>query len=56
MINIGTAVTLGQVLTTKKDEIEIKLHIPVCAEEKSRVALSRQIGGRWRLIGYGYIS
>ena len=55
MINVGTAVTLGQVITTKKDEIEIKLHIPVCAEEKSRIALSRQIGGRWRLIGYGYI-
>ncbi len=55
MINVGTAVTLGQVVSAKKDEVEIKLHIPVCAEEKSRIALSRQIGGRWRLIGYGYI-
>ncbi|OYT30863.1 MAG: translation initiation factor IF-2 subunit gamma [Thermofilum sp. ex4484_79] len=55
MINVGTAVTLGQVTVVQKDEMEIKLYIPVCAEEDSRIAMSRQIGGRWRLIGYGYI-
>jgi translation initiation factor 2 subunit 3 len=37
----------------KKGEMTLKL--PVCAEEGSNVAISRRIGARWRLIGYGAI-
>ncbi|MEM3613594.1 MAG: hypothetical protein QXQ85_07220 [Candidatus Bathyarchaeia archaeon] len=33
----------------------LKLTRPVCALTGSRVAISRKIAGRWRLIGYGMI-
>ncbi|MCS4542151.1 MAG: translation initiation factor IF-2 subunit gamma [Euryarchaeota archaeon] len=55
MLNVGTATTVGDVTNAKKDEIIIKLKIPVCAESKDRVAISRRIKARWRLIGYGII-
>lgn len=55
MINIGTARSVGVVDSTKKSIIELKLKIPVCAEERERIVISRQIQGRWRLIGYGVI-
>ncbi len=55
MINVGTAVTVGVVTNVSKEHVHVKLKIPVCAEEGARVAISRQIRGRWRLIGYGYI-
>lgn len=54
-LNIGTAATLGQVSHISKDEVEVKLKIPVCAEVNSRAAISRRIKGHWRLIGYGII-
>jgi len=53
LLNIGTAKTTGTVTSASSDRIELKLSIPVCAEEGDRVAISRRIGGRWRLIGAG---
>jgi len=55
MINVGTARSIGKVTSMKKDKIEIKLKIPVNVEKKERVAISKLISGRWRLIGYGTI-
>jgi len=55
MVNVGTAVTIGDVDSASKDSVHMKLRIPVCAEEGARVAISRQFMGRWRLIGYGFI-
>lgn len=55
MINVGTARSLGTVTSVGKNEIEMSLKIPVCADKSDRVALSRQIIDRWRLIGYGVI-
>lgn len=55
LINIGTARSIGAVTTIKKDRVELKLKIPVCVEEKSRVAISRLVVGRWRLIGWGQV-
>jgi translation initiation factor 2 subunit 3 len=52
-LNIGTAATLGSVLHTKNYRAELRLKRPVCMLEKSRVAISRRIGDRWRLIGSG---
>jgi len=34
---------------------ELQLTRSVCAEDNARVAVSRKIGGRWRLIGFGII-
>ena len=53
LINVGTARSIGVVTEVKKERVELKLKIPVCIEEKERIAISRQISGRWRLIGYG---
>lgn len=55
MINIGTTTTIGVVKSARKKEVDVKLKLPVCAEEGQRVALSRRVGARWRLIGYGII-
>jgi len=55
MINVGIARSIGIVKSIHKNEIEIDLKIPVCADKNDKVVLSRQILGRWRLIGYGEI-
>ncbi|MDD1716076.1 MAG: translation initiation factor IF-2 subunit gamma [Methanolinea sp.] len=55
MLSVGTAVTVGIVVNTKKDAVETNLKRPVCAEIGSRIAISRQLGGRWRLIGMGVL-
>jgi translation initiation factor 2 subunit 3 len=52
-LNIGTAATVGTVTNSKDGKIEIKLKKPVCLIPKSRVAISRRIADRWRLIGAG---
>ena len=56
LLNVGTARTMGVVTGVSKDVVEAKLTIPVCAEAGNRVAISRRIGGRWRLIGYGILT
>ncbi|MCQ2972092.1 MAG: translation initiation factor IF-2 subunit gamma [archaeon] len=55
MINCGTTTTVGVVTATKKDVCDVVLKLPVCASPGDRVALSRRVGARWRLIGYGII-
>jgi translation initiation factor 2 subunit 3 len=52
-LNIGTAAILGTVTNSKDSKAEIKLKKPVCLLPKSRVAISRRIADRWRLIGAG---
>jgi len=54
MINVGTTTTIG-VVTTAGNQAKVTLKLPVAAEEGQRVALSRRVGARWRLIGYGII-
>jgi translation initiation factor 2 subunit 3 len=53
LLNVGTAKTMGEVTDIKKSNMEATLSIPVCALPGDRVAISRRIGGRWRLIGVG---
>ncbi|MBN2335432.1 translation initiation factor IF-2 subunit gamma [Candidatus Bathyarchaeota archaeon] len=55
LLNVGTAKTMGDVTDVKKGDMEARLSIPVCAEPGDRVALSRRISGRWRLIGVGTV-
>jgi translation initiation factor 2 subunit 3 len=54
-LNIGTAATLGTVTSARDTVAEIDLRKPVVAEKGSRVALSRRIAERWRLIGSGLV-
>ena len=55
LLHVGSAITVGKVTSTKKNAIEVQLTRPVCAQPGSRVAISRKMAGRWRLIGYGMI-
>ena len=55
LINLGTARSVGTVTNVKKQVVEMKLKIPICAQEKDKIAISIQIAGRWRLAGYGII-
>ncbi|MEM3391104.1 MAG: translation initiation factor IF-2 subunit gamma, partial [Archaeoglobaceae archaeon] len=56
MLAIGTAITLGDVKSVRNEIVEVNLRRPVCAEGGWRVAISRRVGGRWRLIGSGVIA
>lgn len=56
MLSVGTATLIGVVTSARKDEAEVRLKRPVCAEIGSRIAISRRIGARWRLIGVGVLT
>ena len=55
MLSIGTATTVGIVKSGKGGAIQVVLKIPVCVSEGQRVAISRRISNKWRLIGYGIV-
>jgi translation initiation factor 2 subunit 3 len=55
MLNVNSAATVGIVTEVHKDSIKCTLKLPVCAAKGSRVTISRLIGNRFRLIGYGII-
>ena len=56
MLNVDTATTVGVVTSGRADTCEVALKLPVCADAGQRVAISRRVGARWRLIGYGVIT
>ncbi|MEM2916424.1 MAG: translation initiation factor IF-2 subunit gamma [Candidatus Woesearchaeota archaeon] len=55
MLNVNSAATVGIVKALSKKEIVCTLRRPVCAEAGANVVMSRNMGQRWRLIGYGTI-
>ncbi|HIH01824.1 TPA: translation initiation factor IF-2 subunit gamma [Thermoplasmata archaeon] len=55
MLSVGTATTVGVVTSGRTDSADISLKIPVCTERDQRIAISRRIAGKWRLIGYGVV-
>ncbi len=55
LLHVGAAVNVGKVIGIKQNTIKVKLTRPICALPDSRVAISRKITARWRLIGYGLI-
>jgi len=55
MLNVNSSSTVGEVVEIKKDSFYVKLKIPVCADVKDRITISRRLGDRWRLIGWGEI-
>ena len=56
MLNVNSAATVGFVSESKGNKIKCMLKRPVCAEIGARVTISRRVGNRFRLIGYGIIS
>ncbi len=55
MLSVGTATTVGMVTSARRETAEMNLKIPVVADTGQRLAISRRIGGKWRLIGHGTI-
>ena len=56
MINAGSTTTVGIVSSARAKKIDVNLKIPICADVGTRVALSRKVESRWRLIGYGILN
>ncbi|MEB3862256.1 MAG: translation initiation factor IF-2 subunit gamma [Desulfurococcales archaeon] len=55
MLTVGTAITLGTATSVSKDTVEVRLRRPVVGWDGARVAISRRIHGRWRLVGWGIL-
>lgn len=55
MLNVNSAATVGIVSEIRKGVATLKLKIPVCADIGARVTISRRVGDRFRLVGYGLI-
>ncbi len=55
MINVATATSVGVTKNAEKGKATLDLRLPICADSGQRVSLSRRVGSRWRLIGYGTI-
>ncbi len=55
MLNVNSATTVGVITELSKNIIRCKLKLPLCCGVGSRITLSRRIGTRFRLIGYGLL-
>jgi len=55
MLNVNSAATVGVIDEVSKNKAHCILKLPVCAEVGSKVSISRRVGNRFRLIGYGVI-
>ena len=55
MITAAISKTVGSIASAGKD-VQVRVKIPVIARKGDRISLSKHIGGRWHLIGYGIVS
>ncbi|RLG19800.1 translation initiation factor IF-2 subunit gamma [Candidatus Micrarchaeota archaeon] len=55
VLSIGTATAIGFVNKIKKNALHLSLKRPICILKGSKVAVSRRVGKRWRLAGYGTV-
>lgn len=56
MLSVGTATTVGLVKSARPGSADVVLKLPVCILPGQRVAISRRISNKWRLIGYGVVN
>lgn len=54
-LSIGTAPVLSKVTSVKGEKVDVQFRRPVCLFEKGKIAISRRITERWRLIGAGIV-
>ncbi len=54
-LSVGTAPVLSKVTSVRGERVDVQFRRPVCLFEKGRVAISRRIQERWRLIGAGVV-
>lgn len=55
LLNVNSAKTVGMVSSLGKGIAHLNLRLPVCADISDKVTISRKLGTRFRLIGYGEI-
>jgi len=55
MLNVYSTATVGIVLDPSKKNTTVVLKKPVCAFAGDRITISRRVGDRFRLIGYGIL-
>ncbi len=55
VVSAGTATSVGAIVKLKGGSVFLKLKRPMCAEKKSKVAITRRLGQRWRLAGFGLL-
>lgn len=55
-LSIGTAPLLSKVTSVRGKTVEVQFKRPVCLFDDSKVAISRRIAERWRLIGAGVVN
>lgn len=55
LLNVNSAKTVGLVVELKKGIATCRLKLPICAAVGENVTISRRMGNRFRLIGYGVI-
>jgi translation initiation factor 2 subunit 3 len=55
MLNVNSAATVGVVLDPSKKNTTCVLKKPVAANPGDRITISRKVGDRFRLIGYGIL-
>lgn len=55
MLSAWTSKTVGIVNHASKNLVKMKLNLPVCISKGEKIAISRRIENRWRLVGYGIV-
>ncbi|VVB99659.1 Translation initiation factor 2 subunit gamma [uncultured archaeon] len=55
VVSAGTATSVGAIMKLKGGSVFLKLKRPICAEKKSKIAITRRLGQRWRLAGFGIL-
>ncbi|MDG6938853.1 MAG: translation initiation factor IF-2 subunit gamma [Nitrososphaerota archaeon] len=55
-LNVATATTAGSVVQLRGNVVTVKLAKPVCPPPDAKVAISRRVADRWRLIGSGVLT
>ncbi len=55
VVHIGSAAVMGVVKSVRGDMIEVVLRKAVCADPESKAVITKQIGTRWRIVGYGIL-
>jgi translation initiation factor 2 subunit 3 len=55
VVSSGTATSLGVIAKLKGTTVSLKLKRPICAEKGGKMAITRRLGQRWRLAGFGVL-
>jgi len=55
MLSVNTTISVGTIEKINKNDVELLLNIPIVSLKGDNVGLARNVGGHWRLIGFGEI-